>query len=122
MAATIGKNRIGVIGNGGGSASKQRQLTRRRRARASAYRPQVQIVRAGRAIGLVATNFSVFPMNMRASAFAAWRAAWLYVAFWIAKHAIKRGVGACVVSVWRSERGVPTPLDDVFGDSRRRRG
>jgi len=50
---------------------KQRQLTWVRRARASAQRQRVKILRRGHAIGRVATSFSSFPMNIRASAFAA---------------------------------------------------
>jgi hypothetical protein len=38
-------------------------------------------------------------MNIRASVFAAWNADWLCVALSIAKRAIRRGVGARVVSV-----------------------
>jgi len=74
MAAPIAKNKVGVIGSGGVSG-KWRQLTRRSRARASAYNPPAKIFRVGRAIGRVATNFSRFRMNIRASAFAAWSAA-----------------------------------------------
>jgi len=98
MAATIGANRIGVIDSGGGSA-KRRQLTRRRRARASAYSPAEEILRAVRAVGLVAMNFSLLLMSIRASVFAAWNADWLCVACWIAKRGIRHGVGARVVSV-----------------------
>ena len=78
---------------------KRRQLTRMGRARASAYSLPAKIFRASRAIGRVATNFSPFPMSIRASVFAVWRADWLCVASWIGKRAIRRGVGACVVSV-----------------------
>ena len=74
MAAPIAKNKVGAIGSGGASG-KRRQLTRMRRARASAYKPQAKIFRASRADGLVATNFSRFRMNIRASVFAAWSAA-----------------------------------------------
>ena len=78
------RTRRGGIGSGGASG-KRRQLTRKRRARASAQRQRAKIFRRGRAIGRVATNFSRFRMNIRASVFAAWRAAWLCVACWIAK-------------------------------------
>jgi imidazole glycerol phosphate synthase subunit HisF len=74
MAAPIAGNKVGVIGSGGAS-DKRRQLTRMRRARASAYSLQAKIFRASRAIGRVATNFSRFRMNIRASVFAAWSAA-----------------------------------------------
>jgi hypothetical protein len=97
MAAPIAKNKVGAIGSGGASG-KRRQLTRMRRARASAYNPQAKIFRVGRAIGRVATNFSRFRMNIRASVFAAWRADWLCVAWWTAKSGIRRVVAACVVS------------------------
>jgi len=80
------------------ASGKQRQLTRSRRARASAWRRSRKIFRDGRAFGLVATSFSSFPMNIRTNDFAVWRVAWRYVACWIAKHAIRRGVGAGVVS------------------------
>jgi hypothetical protein len=98
MAAPIAKNKVGAIGSGGASA-KWRQLTRLRRARASAYSLQAEILQASRAIGRVATNFSHCRMDIRASVFAAWNADWLCVACWIAKSGIRRGVGACVVSV-----------------------
>jgi hypothetical protein len=97
MARSGGANSPGAIGSGSVNG-KRRQLTRMRRARASAYRPQAKIFRARHAIGRVATRFSPFRMNIRASVFAAWNADWLYVAFWIGNHAIKRGVGTCVVS------------------------
>jgi len=97
MAAPIAKHKVGVIGSGGASG-KRRQLTRRSRARASAYRPAEEILRAGRADGRVATNFSRFRMNIRASVFAAWRADWLCVAWWTAKNGIRHVVAACVVS------------------------
>jgi hypothetical protein len=97
MAAPIAKNKVGVIGSGGASG-KWRQLMRRSRARASAYSPAEEILRAGRADGRVAMNFSPFPMSIRASVFAAWNADWLCVASWIGKRAIRRGVGVCVVS------------------------
>jgi hypothetical protein len=98
MAAPIAKNKVGAIGSGGASG-KRRQLTRMRRARASAYSPEAKIFRVGRAIGRVATNFSRCRMNIRANVFAAWRADWLCVACWIARRAIRRGVGACVATV-----------------------
>ena len=79
-------------------SGKPRQLTWIRRARASAQHQRVKIFRRGHAIGLVATSISPFPMNIRASDLAAWRAAWRYVACWIARRVIGRGVGACAVS------------------------
>jgi hypothetical protein len=97
MAAPIAKNKVGAIGSGGASGER-RQLTRMRRARASAYSLQAKIFRASRAIGRVATNFSRFRMNIRASVFAAWRADWLCVAWWTAKSGIRHVVAACVVS------------------------
>jgi hypothetical protein len=96
-AGSGGVNRAGGIGSGCAN-DKQRQLTRIRRARASAQRLRVKILRRGRAIGRVATNFSPSPMNIRASVFAVWRADWRCVASWIAKRVIGRGVGACVVN------------------------
>lgn len=36
-------------------------------------------------------------MNIRASVFAAWRAAWRCVACWIGNRVIERGVGVCVM-------------------------
>jgi len=82
----------------GCASSKRRQLTRNRRARASALPRNLKIFRGGRAIGLAATSFSQFRMNIRASDFAVWRADWRYVACWIVNRVIERGVGACVVS------------------------
>jgi hypothetical protein len=85
-------SKANAIGNGGASG-KLRQLTWIRRARASAQRLGVKIFRRGPALGRVATSFSPFPMNTRASVFAARRADWRYVACWIARHTIGRGVG-----------------------------
>jgi hypothetical protein len=82
----------------GCARGKRRQLTRMRRARASASRRRIKIFRDGRAPGLVATSFSRFPMNNRASVFAVWRADWLCVACWIATSDTRRGVGACAVN------------------------
>jgi len=98
MARSGGANSHGAIDSGSVNG-KQRQLTWIRRARASAYSLQAKIFRASRAIGRVATNFSPFPMNIRASVFVAWRADWRCVVSWIGKRAIRRGVGPCVVSV-----------------------
>jgi hypothetical protein len=90
MARNAGGNKAGGIESG--SAKDQRhQLTRTRRARASAQHLGAKILRRGPAIGQVATSFSRFPMNIRASVFAVWRVAWRYVACWIAKRAIGRG-------------------------------
>jgi hypothetical protein len=83
----------------GCASGKRRQLTRSRRARASALRRSRQIFWASRALDRVATSFSRFRMNIRASAFAALRAAWHYVACRTAKRDTGHGVGACVVSV-----------------------
>jgi hypothetical protein len=80
------------------ASSKRRQLTRNRRARASALHRSLKIFPGGRAIGLAATSFSPFRMNIRASGFVAWRADWRYVACWIVKRVTGRGVGACVVN------------------------
>jgi len=96
-AARVARNKVGVIGSGSVNG-KRRQLTRRRRARASAYRLAAKIFRASRVIGRVATNFSRFRMNIRASVFAVWRADWLCVAWWTAKSGIWRVVAAGVVS------------------------
>ena len=97
-ARSDGVNSHGAVASGSVSG-KQRQLTRLSRARASAYRLRAKFFRASRAIGQVATSFSPFPMNIRASVFAVWRADWRYVACWIARRAIRRGVGACVATV-----------------------
>jgi hypothetical protein len=53
-------------------------------------------------------------MSIRASAFVAWRADWLCVECWIARHAIGRGVGGCGASAGQGERGRRTRRDDVF--------
>lgn len=91
-------NRAGGIGSG--CVSDQiGQLTENRRARASAQRQSVKIFQRGRVSGRVATTFSPFRMDMRASAFAAWPADWLCVASWIAKRVIGRGVGVGAVDV-----------------------
>jgi hypothetical protein len=97
MAKNAGGNRASGIAIGGANG-KSCQLTRMRRARASAQRLGAKILRRGPAIGRVATSISRFPINIRAGVFAVWRAAWRYVACWIVKRGIGRGVGACVVS------------------------
>jgi hypothetical protein len=96
-ASSNGGNNHGGIGNGCASDA-ERQLRRRRRARASAQRQRAEIFRRGRALGLAAMSFSRFPMNIRASVFAAWRAVWLYVGCWIAKRVTGRDAGGNVVS------------------------
>lgn len=85
------------IGSGGASG-KRRQLTRSRCARASAQPQRTKILRHGGANGRVVTNISMSSMNIRASVFAAWRAAWLCVACWTARHVTGRVVGACAVN------------------------
>jgi hypothetical protein len=85
------------IGSGGASG-KWRQLTRSRCARASAQHQRAKILRRGGANGRVVTNISMSSMNIRASVFAAWRAAWLCVACWTERHVIERVVGACAVN------------------------
>jgi hypothetical protein len=95
-ASSIGGNNPDAIGNGSVSDG-QRQLTKSRRARASAQRRRAKIFRRGRVIGLVAMSFSRFPMSIRASVFAAWRAVWLYVGCWIARRVTGRDAGGCVV-------------------------
>jgi hypothetical protein len=82
----------------GCASGKRRQLTRMRRARASASRRRRKILRDGRALGPVATSFSYFPMNNRASVFAVWRADWLCVGCWIATRDTRLAVGACAVN------------------------
>jgi hypothetical protein len=95
-ASNIGGNSPDAIGNGCVS-DEQRQLTGSHRARASAQRRRAKIFRRGRVIGLVAMSFSRFPMSIRASVFAAWRAVWLYGVCWIARRVTGRDAGGCVV-------------------------
>jgi hypothetical protein len=97
-ASNNGANSRNAIESGCASG-KRRQLTPLRCARASALPRRMKIFRVGHAIDRAATNFSAFPMNIRASVFAVWRADWRYVACWIVNRVIERGVGACVVSV-----------------------
>jgi len=97
MARNVGGNRASGIASGC-VHDQQRQLTRIYRARASAQRLGAKILRHDRVIGRVATSISRFPMTIRADVFAAWRAAWRYVACWIAKRGIGRDGSACVVS------------------------
>jgi hypothetical protein len=92
-----GGTKVGGIGSGGASG-KRRQLTRSRCARASAQRHQAKIFRRGGASGRDVTNISMSSINIRASVFAAWRAAWLCVACWTARRVTGRGVGACIVN------------------------
>jgi len=96
-ASSIGGNNHNAIGNGCVSDGP-RQLTRNRRARASAQHRRAKIFRRGPVIDLVAMSFFRFPMNIRASTFAAWRAVWLYVGCWIARRVTGRDAGGCVVS------------------------
>jgi hypothetical protein len=95
-ASNIGGNSPNAIGNGSVS-DEQRQRTRSRRARASAQRRRAKIFRRGRVIGLVAMSFSRFPMSIRASVFAAWRAVWLYGGCWIARRVTGHDAVGCVV-------------------------
>ena len=95
-ASSIGGNNPDAIGNGSVSDG-QRQLTRSRRARASAQRRRAKIFRRGRVIGLVAMSFSRFPMSIRASVFAVWRAVWLYGGCWIARRVTGHDAVGCVV-------------------------
>jgi hypothetical protein len=92
-----GATRRGGIGNGCVNG-KARQLTWICRARASAQRQRAKIFRRGGANGLAAMNISGSSMNIRASDFAVWRAAWLCVACWIGRRATANGVGVGAVS------------------------
>jgi hypothetical protein len=95
--ASEGATRRGGIGSGCANA-KPRQLTWICRTRASAQHHRAKILRHGDANGRDATNISRSSMNIRASVFAAWRAAWLCVACWTERHVIGYVVGACVVN------------------------
>jgi len=92
-----GATRRGGIGSGCVSG-KPSQLPRTCRTRASAQRQGTKIFRHGGVNGRVATNISRSSMSIRVGVFAAWRAAWLCVACWIARHVTGRVVGTCVVS------------------------
>jgi hypothetical protein len=93
--ASDGANNPSAIDSGSANRPR-RQLRRRRCARASAQRQRARILRRGGANGRAATNSSRSSMNIRVSVFAVWRAAWRYVACWIAKHVIGRGGGVGV--------------------------
>jgi hypothetical protein len=97
LGVSGGATKRGGIGSGGASG-KWRQLTRSRWARASAQHRRTKIVQRDGVNGRVVTNISKSSMNIRASVFAARRAAWLCVACWIARHVTGRVVGACDVS------------------------
>ena len=97
LDASGGATRRGGIGNGCVNG-KARQLTWICRARASAQQMGAKIFRRGGANGRAAMNISRSSMNIRASDFAAWRAAWLCVACWIGRRASANGVGVGVVS------------------------
>jgi hypothetical protein len=97
-ADSNGGTRASAIGNVGASV-KPPQPTRHSRARASAQRQRQKIFASGRATDRVATNFSLSLTTIRASVFAAWRAARPYVASWIARRAIGPGGDAGVGSV-----------------------
>ena len=94
---SVDATRRSDIGSGGASG-KLRQLTRSRCARASAQHQRAKILRRGAANGRDATSISRSSTNIRASDFAAWRAAWLCVACWTARHVTGRVVGACDVN------------------------
>ena len=85
--------RASAIGNVCASG-KARQRSWHSHARASAQPQRQKIFPSGHATDRVATNFSLCRMSIRASVFAAWRAAKLYVASWIARRVIGRGGGA----------------------------
>jgi hypothetical protein len=97
LDASDGATRHGGIGSGCANA-KRRQLTWLCRTRASAQHQRAKIFRRGGVNGRVATTISRSSMNIRASVFAAWRAAWLCVACWTARHVTAHGVGIDVVS------------------------
>jgi hypothetical protein len=97
-AGNGGGNKVNAIASGN-ETGKLRQLTRRRRARVSAHNRAAKIPPIGRAIGRAATSFLPFPMNIRASVFAAWCADWRCVACWTAKRATRHGVVGRVVSL-----------------------
>lgn len=91
-----GSSRVGI---GSGRASgRRRQLMWIGRARASAQQAGAKIFCSGGANGRVATSISRSSMNIRASAFAVWRAAWRCVACWIGSRVTGRGAGVCFVS------------------------
>jgi len=87
----------GGIGSGCANAQR-RQLTWDGGTRASAQHQRAKIFRHGAANGRDATSISRSSMSIRAGVFAAWRAAWLCVACWIARRGIGRVGGACVVN------------------------
>jgi hypothetical protein len=95
--ASAGASRRGGIGSGCANA-KRRQLTWLCRTRASAQHQRAKISRRGAANGQDAMNISRSSMNIHASVFAAWRAAWLCVACWTERHVIGYVVGVCVVN------------------------
>jgi hypothetical protein len=97
LDASGGATRRGGIGSGCVNA-KRRQLLGNCQTRASAQHQRAKIFRRGGANGRVATNISRSSMNIRASVFAVWRAAWRYVACWIGNRATVRGDGIGVVS------------------------
>jgi len=98
LDANAARNNRGGIGIDRVSTSQQRQLTKKRRARASAQRQLRKILRPGGVLDRVVMSFLPFPMNIRASVFAASRADGLCVACWIARRGIGRDDGGCVVS------------------------
>ena len=97
LDASDGATKRGGIGSGCVNA-KRRQLTWLCRTRASAQHQRAKIFRRGGANGRDATNHFRSSMNIRASVFAAWRAAWRCVACWIGSRVTARGVGVGVVS------------------------
>lgn len=92
-AASSGSARASAIGNVCASV-KARQRSWHSRARASAQPQRLKIFPSGHATDRVATNFSLSRISIRASVFAAWRAARLYVASWIARRVTGRDGGA----------------------------
>ncbi len=98
-AKSGGGNRAGGIASDSVSNSEPSQLTKLCRARASAQGLRAMILPGGPAIDRVVMSFSRSPMNNRASDSVVWPADWRYVACWIVRRAIGRGVGAGVRNV-----------------------
>jgi hypothetical protein len=97
LDASGGVTRRAGIGSGCANVQR-RQLSWNCRTRASAQHQRAKIGQRGDANGRDAMNISRSSMNIRANVFAAWRAAWLCVACWTARHVTGRVVGACDVN------------------------
>jgi hypothetical protein len=114
----VGVSRVGVIGSGGRPQRGQRcQLACPRCARASAQLQKALNFTGGVVNGRAAIRSSRSGTSIPRNVFAAWLAAWLYVACWIAKRVIGNGVGVGDGNKGRDIVRLQTRREHVFASS-----